>query len=126
MITRVGRPVLASVCRKPSPMASTETRTPTTPAIPTTTTSEVPRRCGMFLRLMSVIWTTWFSQGIASAVSRERVHDAHAVHPQRGRQPDGDGQRERHGGGPDPGAGLRDVRWEAPAGGHVQDGQHAD
>src|SRR6266850_2984826 len=126
MITRVGRPVLASVCRKPSPMASTETRTPTTPAIPTTTTSEVPRRCGMFLRLMSVIWTTWFSQGIASPVSRERVHDAQAVHPQRRRQPDRDGQPERHGGGPEPGAGLHEEGREAPAGGAVQDGEHAD
>src|SRR5438094_599463 len=93
MITRVGRPVLASVWRKPSPMARTETRTPTTPAMPTTTTSDVPSRLGMFRRLMSVTWTTWFSQDIASA-ARERVHDAQPVHAQRGRQPDGQRERE--------------------------------
>src|SRR5206468_7920722 len=105
-ITRVGRPVLASVWRKPSPMARTETRTPTTPAMPTTTTSDVPSRLGMFRRLMSVTWTTWFSQDIASA-ARERVHDAQPMHAQRGRQPDGQRQRERDAGRPRPGGGDR-------------------
>ena len=46
MITRSGRPVLASVWRKPSDIARTDTSTPTTPAIPTTTTSEVPSAAG--------------------------------------------------------------------------------
>ena len=46
MMTRSGRPVLASVWRKPSDIASTDTSTPTTPAMPTTTTSEVPEALG--------------------------------------------------------------------------------
>jgi hypothetical protein len=54
MITRVGRPVLARVWRKPSAIASTDTSTPTTPAIPTTITSDVPSRFGMLRMLMSV------------------------------------------------------------------------
>ena len=56
MITRSGRPVLASVWRKPSDIASTDTSTPTTPAMPTTTTSEVPSRWGIVRRLIRVIW----------------------------------------------------------------------
>jgi hypothetical protein len=56
MMTRPGRPVLASVCRKPSAIASTDTRTPTTPAIPTTTTSEVPSRLGIVRKFSSVTW----------------------------------------------------------------------
>src|SRR5882724_4182623 len=126
MITRVGRPVLASVWRKPSPIASTETRTPTTPAIPTTTTREVPRRRGTLRRLISVTWTTWFSQDIASPVARERVHDAQPVHAQRGRQPDGEGQRDRDGRRPGPGGRLHEQGRKAAAGGAVQDGQHGD
>ncbi len=48
------------------------------------------------------------------------------MRPQRGRQPDRDGQRERHTGRPEPGAGLHEEGREAPACGPVQDGQHAD
>ena len=55
MMTRWARPVLASVCRNPSDIASTDTRTPTTPAMPTTTTSEVPSRWGIVRRLIAVI-----------------------------------------------------------------------
>src|SRR6267142_5604681 len=126
MITRVGRPVLASVWRTPSPIARTETRTPTTPAMPTTTTSDVPRRLGTLRRLMSVMWTTWFSQDIASPVSRERVHDAQPVDPQRGRQPDGERQRERDDGRPGPGGRLHEEGREAAAGGAVESGKQAD
>jgi hypothetical protein len=57
MMTRAGRPVLASVCRKPSDMASTDTSTPTTPAMPTTTTSDVPSRLGIVRKFSSVICT---------------------------------------------------------------------
>jgi hypothetical protein len=39
-------------------MASTETSTPTTPAMPTTTTSDVPSRFGIVHRLTSVMRTT--------------------------------------------------------------------
>ena len=39
-------PVLSSVALKPSPIASIATSTPTTPAMPTTITSDAPQRCG--------------------------------------------------------------------------------
>ena len=54
--------VLASVCRKPSDIASTETSTPTTPAMPTTTTSDVPTREGRLRRFMSVMAKIWVSE----------------------------------------------------------------
>jgi len=57
MITRSPRPVLASVWRNPSDIASTDTSTPTTPAMPTTTTSDVPMRDGKLRRFMAVIAT---------------------------------------------------------------------
>jgi hypothetical protein len=38
---------------KPVAMASTEISTATTPAMPTTMTEEVPRRCGMLLRFIA-------------------------------------------------------------------------
>ena len=66
-MTRSGRPVLASVWRKPSDIASTDTSTPTTPAIPTTTTSEVPSRAGSVRRLSRVISAIWWSERIARA-----------------------------------------------------------
>src|SRR5262245_57340399 len=94
MITREGRPVLASVWRKPSDIASTETSTLTTPAMPTTTTSEVPSRRGTVCRLISVILATWFSLAIASPVPGQRVHDAQPAHPQRRGQ--ADRQRQGH------------------------------
>ncbi len=55
MITRSPRPVLARVWRKPSDIASTDTSTPTTPAMPTITTSEVPTREGRLRRFMAVM-----------------------------------------------------------------------
>src|SRR5438093_793518 len=75
-------------------MASTETSTPTTPATPITTTSDVPRRWGMDRRLTSVIWATWLSPDI-SAVPRQGVHDPEALRPQRRRQPDGESDADR-------------------------------
>ena len=54
MMTRSWRPVLARVWRKPSDIANTDTSTPTTPAMPITTTSDVPSRCGMVRRVMTV------------------------------------------------------------------------
>jgi len=38
-------------------MASTDTSTPTTPAMPTTTTSDVPSRLGIVRKFSSVICT---------------------------------------------------------------------
>ncbi len=51
-------------------------------------------RGGTFRRLISVIWATWFSQAMRSAVPGQRVDDAQAPHAQRGRQADDDGQPE--------------------------------
>jgi hypothetical protein len=82
MMTRPGRPVLASVCWKPSAIASTETSTPTTPAMPTTITSDVPRRCGRLRRLISVIWVIWCSaleligRPASSTMRRRRARSA--------------------------------------------------
>src|SRR5580692_10803725 len=45
-MTRSGRPLSAMVWRNPVAMASTETRTATTPAMPITITLEEPARCG--------------------------------------------------------------------------------
>ncbi len=61
MITRSPRPVLASVWRNPSDIASTDTSTPTTPAMPTTTTSDVPMREGRLRRFMRVMAAIWVS-----------------------------------------------------------------
>src|SRR5262245_58905312 len=115
MMTRVGRPVVASVWRNPSPIASTDTSTATTPAMPITTTSDVPIRYGMVLRLISVTCATWLSQDIGSPVATQRVHDAQAVHTQRGRQPDRERQRRRHARRPHPGRVLDEQRREATA-----------
>src|SRR5579859_5279420 len=53
-IARSARPVWSSAAEKPIAMASTEISTPTTPAMPTTMTSELPSREGMPCRLRTV------------------------------------------------------------------------
>ena len=45
-IALASSPVVLSVASNPSAIASSATRTPTTPAIPTTMTAEAPQRCG--------------------------------------------------------------------------------
>src|SRR3989454_10771825 len=126
MMTRVARPVLASVWRNPSPIASTETRTPTTPAIPITITSDVPSRCGMVRRLISVTCTTWLSEVIGSPVPGQRIHDAQPVRAQRGRQADRQRQRRRHAGRPRPGDAAHEQRREAGPGGARERGAGGD
>src|SRR5262249_16416074 len=126
MITREGRPVLASVWRNPSDIASTDTSTPTTPAMPTTTTSELPSRRGTFCRLISVIGAAWFSHAMASPVSGQRVHDAQPAHPERRRQADGERQRAGEQGRQEPRLAGDEQRREAAAGGGVESRDETD
>ena len=93
MMTRSGRPVLASVWRKPSAIASTETSTPTTPAMPIDHHQRGAEALRHVRRLISVIWTTWLSQAhqrcpaSASTIRSRRARSA-------GRQPDGEGDAD--------------------------------
>ena len=54
MMARSARPLSASVCLKPAPIASTDTNTATTPAMPMTMTLEAPSRCGRVCRLIEM------------------------------------------------------------------------
>src|SRR5215831_1757056 len=122
MITRSGRPALASVWRNPSAIDSTETSTPTTPAMPIKMTIDVPRRWGRLFRLTSVIWTTWLSPDI-SAVPGQRVDDLEPPGSQGGRQ--ADGERDGHGdpAGDDPRARAHEERRKTPTRRAVDDGE---
>ena len=59
--------MLLSVAWKPSPIASIATSTPTTPAMPTTITSDAPQRCGRLAMPMR------------AAASDRRPQEAHVV-----------------------------------------------
>src|SRR5215510_8049537 len=96
---RSGRPVLASVCRKPSSSASTETSTPTTPAMPTTTTSDEPTRCETLRRFISVISTIWLSVCMDwLGAPGQRLDDLEPPSAQGGRHTHEERQDQRHGG----------------------------
>ena len=55
-------PADTRVLRKPSPMDSTATSTPTTPMTPTIVATEDPRRWPMVRRLSQITTPTWESQ----------------------------------------------------------------
>ena len=60
-MARVGSPLRTNVSRKPAAMARMATITPTTPAMPTTMTAELPSRDGRFFKFMSVICRIWLN-----------------------------------------------------------------
>src|SRR5262249_9779867 len=121
---RSGSPVLASVCRKPSTSASTETSTPTTPAMPTTTTSDEPTRCETLRRFITVISTIWLSvcmDGLGAP--GQRLYDHEPPRAQGGRHTHEKRQDQRHCGAESPDAGRHKEGGKATAGDAVEHGE---
>ena len=89
-----GRPADSSVDWKPAAIASSAVNTATTPARPTTMTSEGPRRSGM-LRMPSIVMDRiCFSMRVSRSASREGVDDGQALRAQRRQQADGEAQHD--------------------------------
>ena len=83
-MAREGSPVFANARLRPVAMPRTDTRTPTTPAIPITTTSEGTRRPRRLRRFMAVTAAICFHmrkvrapQRAASAVATSSLHARH-------------------------------------------------
>src|SRR3954469_6605181 len=69
MMARSGLPVAAMVRRKPADMERIETSAPTAQAMPITTTSDEPSRCGTLVRLMRVTAEIWVRLFIGGSLS---------------------------------------------------------
>ena len=80
-MTRSGRPLSATVCRNPVAIASTETRTATTPAMPITMTLEEPARCGrvcspIVVKAMSCLNMVFPRERLSASPSERRPRSA--------------------------------------------------
>ena len=76
-IARSSRPVSEMVFMMPVAIASTDSSTPTTPAMPMTMTNEVPSRCGTLRRFIAEIDAICLSDAhvCISSAPRQRVDD---------------------------------------------------
>src|SRR5688572_23439928 len=87
-----GRPAAASVDWNPAAIARSAVNTATTPARPTTMTSDAPTRSGMLRRPSMVIDRICFSMPAFRSAAGEGVDDGQALRAQRRQQADGEAQ----------------------------------
>src|SRR5688572_3414096 len=97
-LTRSALPTAINELVKLPAIVNTDTSTATTAAMPTTTTTDGPTRCGMLRRLKLKTAVIWRNTCVSDSTARERVDDVQALGAP-SRQPRADcshRDRERH------------------------------